>query len=140
MAESPRKEENGGAVSVERAFEGQRVPAWREQLTARALVVSFFLSVMFSVIVMKLNLTTGIIPSLNIAAGLLGFFFVKLWTKGLETTGLLRTPFTRQENTVIQTCVVAAYGLAFSGIAPLLSLSSFSRLLLLLLFGRFHRP
>ncbi|KAG6484236.1 probable metal-nicotianamine transporter YSL14 [Zingiber officinale] len=101
--------------SVERNFEGQRVPPWREQLTARALVVSFLLSVMFSVIVMKLNLTTGIIPSLNVAAGLLGFFFVKLWTKALEHIGLLRTPFTRQENTVIQTCVVAAYGLAFSG-------------------------
>ncbi|URD83292.1 OPT oligopeptide transporter protein [Musa troglodytarum] len=104
----------GEAVSVERAFEGQRVPPWREQLTARALAVSFLLSVMFSVIVMKLNLTTGIIP-LNVAAGLLGFFFVKLWTKALEHVGLLRTPFTRQENTVIQTAVVAAYGLAFSG-------------------------
>ncbi|XP_042373916.1 probable metal-nicotianamine transporter YSL12 isoform X2 [Zingiber officinale] len=102
-------------VSVERAFEGLRVPPWREQLTFRALVVSFLLSVMFSVIVMKLNLTTGIIPSLNVAAGLLGFFFIKMWTKVLEQTGLLRTPFTRQENTVIQTCVVAAYGLAFSG-------------------------
>ncbi|RZS08250.1 hypothetical protein BHM03_00039188 [Ensete ventricosum] len=113
----PEKEEKGGgeeATSVERVFEGQRLPGWREQLTVRAFVVSFFLAVMFSVIVMKLNLTTGIIPSLNVAAGLLGFFFVKLWTKGLESTGLLRTPFTRQENTVIQTCVVAAYGLAFS--------------------------
>jgi len=29
--------------------------------------------------------------------------------------GLLRQPFTRQENTVIQTCVVAAYDIAFSG-------------------------
>ncbi|RWW62568.1 hypothetical protein BHE74_00030290 [Ensete ventricosum] len=116
----PEKEEKGGgeeATSVERVFEGQRLPGWREQLTVRAFVVSFFLAVMFSVIVMKLNLTTGIIPSLNVAAGLLGFFFVKLWTKGLESTGLLRTPFTRQENTVIQTCVVAAYGLAFSGMA-----------------------
>ncbi|URD78822.1 OPT oligopeptide transporter protein [Musa troglodytarum] len=117
--ENPKKEEEEGkggeAVSVERAFEGQRVPPWREQLTARALAVSFLLSVMLSVIVMKLNLTTGIIPSLNVAAGLLGFFFVKLWTKALEHVGLLRTPFTRQENTVIQTAVVAAYGLAFSG-------------------------
>ncbi|URD78212.1 OPT oligopeptide transporter protein [Musa troglodytarum] len=117
--ENPKKEEEEGkggeAVSVERTFEGQRVPPWREQLTARALAVSFLLSVMLSVIVMKLNLTTGIIPSLNVAAGLLGFFFVKLWTKALEHVGLLRTPFTRQENTVIQTAVVAAYGLAFSG-------------------------
>ncbi|TKW05529.1 hypothetical protein SEVIR_7G182400v4 [Setaria viridis] len=104
-----------GALSVERAFEGQPVPSWREQLTVRAFVVSFFLSVMFSVIVMKLNLTTGIIPSLNVSAGLLSFFFVRLWTKAIESMGLLRQPFTRQENTVIQTCVVAAYDIAFSG-------------------------
>ncbi|RRT53236.1 hypothetical protein BHM03_00000858 [Ensete ventricosum] len=117
--EEKEEEGKGGeAVSVERTFEGQRVPPWREQLTARALAVSFLLSVMFSVIVMKLNLTTGIIPSLNVAAGLLGFFFVRLWTKALEHVGLLRTPFTRQENTVIQTSVVAAYGLAFSGQLP----------------------
>ncbi|KAL2533031.1 putative metal-nicotianamine transporter YSL7 [Abeliophyllum distichum] len=65
--------------------------------------------------VMKLNLTVGIIPSLNVSAGLLGFFFVKTWTKLLERSGLLKQPFTRQENTVIQTCVVAASGIAFSG-------------------------
>uniref|UniRef100_J3LZQ0 Uncharacterized protein n=1 Tax=Oryza brachyantha TaxID=4533 RepID=J3LZQ0_ORYBR len=71
---------------------------------------------MFSVIVMKLNLTTGIIPSLNVSAGLLGFFFVRLWTAAVERLGLLRQPvLTRQENTVIQTCVVAAYDIAFSG-------------------------
>ncbi|CDP01725.1 unnamed protein product [Coffea canephora] len=64
---------------------------------------------------MKLNLTTGIIPSLNVSAGLLGFFFVKTWTKFLEKSGLLKQPFTRQENTVIQTCVVATSGIAFSG-------------------------
>ncbi|KAM0950112.1 putative oligopeptide transporter, OPT superfamily [Dioscorea sansibarensis] len=112
-----RKKEIGEEeeMSVEKAFEGERVPSWREQLTVRALVVSFFMSVMFSVIVMKLNLTTGIIPSLNVSAGLLGFFFVKTWTKLLEKSGFLKQPFTRQENTVIQTCVVAAYGIAFSG-------------------------
>ncbi|URD78817.1 OPT oligopeptide transporter protein [Musa troglodytarum] len=109
------EEEGGEGTAVERAFEWQRVPPLREQLTARALAVSFLLPVMFSVIVMKLNLTTGIIPSLNVAAGLLGFFFVKLWTRALEHAGLLRTPFTRQENTVIQASVTAAYGLAFSG-------------------------
>jgi hypothetical protein len=102
------------APSVERAFADQPVPSWREQLTVRAFVVSFLLAVLFSFIVMKLNLTVGIIPSLNISAGLLGFFFVRLWTKALESMGLLKQPFTRQENTVIQTCVVAAYGLAFS--------------------------
>ncbi|KAG1362811.1 putative metal-nicotianamine transporter YSL12 [Cocos nucifera] len=107
--------EEGETMPIEKVFAGKQVPTWREQLTFRALVVAAFLSVMFNFIVMKLSLTTGIIPSLNIAAGLLGFFFVKLWTKALEMTGCLRQPFTRQENTVIQTCVVASSGIAFSG-------------------------
>ena len=81
----------------------------------RAFAVSALLGVMFSIIVMKLNLTTGIIPSLNVSAGLLGFFFVRTWARVLEKTGLLKQPFTRQENTVIQTCVVATSGIAFSG-------------------------
>lgn len=101
--------------SVDRAFDDKEVPSWRKQLTMRAFVVSFVLSVLFTFIVMKLNLTTGIIPSLNVSAGLLGFFFVKTWTKFLEKSRILRQPFTRQENTVIQTCVVASSGIAFSG-------------------------
>ncbi|KAL6493443.1 putative metal-nicotianamine transporter ysl7 [Orobanche gracilis] len=107
-----KKEEE---LSVERIFESQEVPSWRQQLTLRAFAVSFLLSVLFCFIVMKLNLTTGIIPSLNVSAGLLGFFFVKTWTKVIAKSGMLRQPFTRQENTVIQTCVVASSGIAFSG-------------------------
>ncbi|CAJ2628739.1 unnamed protein product [Trifolium pratense] len=102
-------------ASIEKGFEGKSVPTWQKQITVRAIIVSFMLSVLFTFIVMKLNLTTGIIPSLNVSAGLLGFFFVKTWTKVLEKSGLLNQPFTRQENTVIQTCVVAASGIAFSG-------------------------
>ncbi|XP_057469077.1 probable metal-nicotianamine transporter YSL7 [Actinidia eriantha] len=109
------KSETEEEASIERIFESNEVPSWQSQLTMRAFVVSFFLGVMFTFIVMKLNLTTGIIPSLNVSAGLLGFFFVKTWTKFLEKSGLLRQPFTRQENTVIQTCVVATSGIAFSG-------------------------
>ncbi|KAL1566710.1 putative metal-nicotianamine transporter ysl7 [Salvia divinorum] len=101
--------------SVERIFESMEVPSWQRQLTLRAFVVSFILSILFTFIVMKLNLTTGIIPSLNVSAGLLGFFFLKTWTKFLEKSGFLKQPFTRQENTVIQTCVVASSGIAFSG-------------------------
>jgi len=115
-----KKEEQEEELSVERTFENQEVPSWRNQLTLRAFVVSFVLSILFTVIVMKLNLTTGIIPSLNISAGLLGFFFIKTWTKFLEKSGLLKQPFTRQENTVIQTCVVASSGIANSGILSVL--------------------
>nr|DAD32411.1 TPA_asm: hypothetical protein HUJ06_011262 [Nelumbo nucifera] len=64
---------------------------------------------------MKVNLTTGIIPSLNVSAGLLGFFFVKSWTKLLEKSGMLRQTFTWQENTIIQTCVVAISIIPFCG-------------------------
>lgn len=93
----------------------QVVPDWKEQITIRGLMVSAILGSLFCIITHKLNLTVGIIPSLNVAAGLLGFFFVKSWTSLLTKLGFSVKPFTRQENTVIQTCVVACYGLAFSG-------------------------
>ncbi|CAI9753275.1 unnamed protein product [Fraxinus pennsylvanica] len=109
------KKEEESAESIEKIFESKEVPSWKKQLTFRAFFVSFVLGILFTFIVMKLNLTTGIIPSLNVSAGLLGFLFVITWTKFLEKSGLLKQPFTRQENTVIQTCVVATSGIASSG-------------------------
>lgn len=115
-ATNKKDDDREDELTVEQVFERkEKVLPWRQQLTARAFGVSFLLSIMFSFIVMKLALTTGIIPSLNVAAGLLGFFFLKVFTKFLERFGLLKQPFTRQENTVIQTCVVAASGIAYSG-------------------------
>lgn len=99
---------------LERIFEERAVPPWQKQITFRAMGTSLVLSVVFNVIVCKLNLSTGVIPSLNVAAGLLGFAAVKFWTVAIEKCGLLKQPFTRQENTVIQTCVVASSGIAFS--------------------------
>ncbi|PAN40725.1 hypothetical protein PAHAL_7G335700 [Panicum hallii] len=114
--EDEDEDEDEALESVERVFEGRAVPGWREQVTLRALAVSALLGAMFSVIVMKLNLTTGIIPSLNVSAGLLGFFLLTSWTKLLDKAGVASVrPFTRQENTVVQTCVVACSGIAFSG-------------------------
>ncbi|KAF6160828.1 hypothetical protein GIB67_036029 [Kingdonia uniflora] len=101
-------------LSVEEIFEQKEVPSWTDQLTFRSMVVSLILGFLFCFIVMKLNLTTGVIPSFNVAAGLLGFFFIKVWTTVLEKFGIQSKPFTRQENTVIQTCVVASSGIAFS--------------------------
>ncbi|KAI3725926.1 hypothetical protein L1987_65722 [Smallanthus sonchifolius] len=91
------------------------IPEWKDQITFRGLIASALLGTLFCIITHKLNLTVGIIPSLNVAAGLLGFFFIKSWTTFLQKFGFSARPFTRQENTVIQTCVVACYGLAFSG-------------------------
>lgn len=114
--------EKNEVLSTEMIFKDKEVPTWQSQLTIRAFVVSFVLGILLSVIVMKLNLTTGIIPSLNVSAGLLGFFFIKIYTTVLEKAGLLKQPFTRQENTVIQTCVVATAGIAFSGMSSYLQI------------------
>lgn len=114
------KHDNGGEVeeknvaATEYVFRNTDVPSWKEQLTLRSMVTSLVLSVVFNFIVCKLNLTTGVIPSLNVAAGLLAFSMIKSWTTALHRMGFLVRPFTRQENTVVQTCVVASSGIAFS--------------------------
>ncbi|XP_034685810.1 probable metal-nicotianamine transporter YSL7 [Vitis riparia] len=100
--------------TVEQVFKNLEVPSWRKQITIRAMVTSIVLSFVFNFVICKLSLTTGIIPSFNVAAGLLGFAFVKAWVSLIEKFGLLKQPFTRQENTVIQTCVVASSGIAFN--------------------------
>jgi uncharacterized oligopeptide transporter (OPT) family protein len=110
----------GGSGDARATAAGEEVvPPWREQLTVRGIVVSAILGVLFCLITHKLNLTVGIIPSLNVAAGLLGYFLVRTWTAALARFGIVSKPFTRQENTVIQTCVVACYGIAFSGTCAL---------------------
>lgn len=137
------------------------LPPLADVVTVRAIFVGLALGFLFAIITLKLALTVGVIPSLNIGAGsrvslmwphtprtpgLLGFCCLRGWTFALskigltaprrpENTsgfwGLLRSragwwylfrcagpsvkPFTRQENTVIQTFVVAAYGTAFTG-------------------------
>lgn len=90
---------NEEEAAMEKAFEDTAVPSWRKQITIRSMVTSLVLSLVFNVIVCKLNLTTGVMPSLNVA-GLLGFAMVKTWTVLAENCGLLKQPFTRQENTV----------------------------------------
>lgn len=122
--EGRKKASDGGKrLMVEEAFRETTVPPWTKQITIRSVVTSFVLSIVFNFIVCKLNLTTGVIPSLNVAAGLLGFAVVKGYTSILEKCGLLKQPFTRQENTVIQTCVVASSGIAFSSTFSNLSFS-----------------
>lgn len=109
-----KQEDEEEVECLEDAFRSLEVPSWKNQITVRSMVTSFVLSVVFNFIVCKLNLTTGVIPSLNVAAGLLGYAILKSWTALLQKFGLLKQPFTRQENTVIQTCVVASSGIAFS--------------------------
>jgi uncharacterized oligopeptide transporter (OPT) family protein len=67
---------------------------------------------------MKLSLTTGIVPTLNVSAALLAFLALRGWTHALHRLGIASRPFTRQENTVVQTCIVACYTIGFGGKPP----------------------
>ena len=86
-----------------------------EQITVRGIFVSMIIGITFSIIVMKLNLTTGMVPNCNVSAALLAFVFVRTWTKLLHKAGFVAKPFSRQENTIIQTCAVACYSIAVGG-------------------------
>lgn len=88
---------------------------WREQITVRGVFVSMMIGIIYSIIVMKLNLTTGMVPNLNVSAALLAFVFIRTWTKVLHKAGIVAKPFSRQENTIIQTCAVACYSIAVGG-------------------------
>ncbi|XP_068329015.1 metal-nicotianamine transporter YSL2-like [Pyrus communis] len=104
-------EENGGEPHEDL----NRIVPWTRQITVRGLVTSVVIGVIYSVIVTKLNLTTGLVPNLNVSAALLAFVFIRSWTKLLQKAGVASTPFTRQENTIIQTCAVACYSIAYGG-------------------------
>ncbi|KAL3846106.1 hypothetical protein ACJIZ3_003509 [Penstemon smallii] len=91
------------------------IPPWKNQITLRGIIASLLIGIIYSIIVTKLNLTTGLVPNLNVSAALLAFVFIKTWTKVLKKANIMSTPFTRQENTTIQTCAVACYSIAVGG-------------------------
>ncbi|GLU21308.1 hypothetical protein SLE2022_374540 [Rubroshorea leprosula] len=95
--------------------EVKRIAPWTKQITIRGLIASLAIGIIYSIIVTKLNLTTGLVPNLNVSAALLAFVFVRTWTTLLHKAGIFPTPFTRQENTIIQTCAVACYSIAVGG-------------------------
>ncbi|KAG9133980.1 hypothetical protein Leryth_004676 [Lithospermum erythrorhizon] len=93
----------------------KRIPPWTMQITGRAIVASIGIGFIYSVIVMKMGLTTGIIPNFNVSAALLAFISIKGWNTLIGRTKFLKKPFTKQENTIIQTCAVACYSISFGG-------------------------
>jgi hypothetical protein len=113
--------EPGAASPAAAALEHQQ--PWREQLTVRGLVAAALIGSVYTVVVMKLNLTTGFVPTMNVSAALLAFLALRGWTGALARLGARSSsssssaarPFTRQENTVVQTCAVACYSLALCG-------------------------
>ncbi|XP_059662145.1 metal-nicotianamine transporter YSL1-like [Cornus florida] len=93
----------------------KRIQPWTKQITIRGVIASIMMGSIYSVIAMKLNLTTGLTPNLNVSAALLAFLFIRTWAKLLKKAGVVSVPFTRQENTMIQTCSVACYSIAVGG-------------------------
>ncbi|KAJ6748650.1 OLIGOPEPTIDE TRANSPORTER YGL114W-RELATED [Salix purpurea] len=93
----------------------KRIAPWTKQTTARGIVASVAIGIIYSVIVMKLNLTTGLVPNLNVFAALLAFVFLRTWIKLLSKAGIVTSPFTRQENIIVQTCAIACYSIVVGG-------------------------
>lgn len=114
-SEIEREEKDDLEETQNEAEEFRSIPPWKSQITSRGIVASLIIGVIYSVIVMKLNLTTGLVPNLNVSAALLAFVFLRSWTKLLTKAGIMTKPFTKQENTVVQTCAVACYSIAVGG-------------------------
>ena len=96
----------------------KRMQPWTQQITLRGIVASIIIGSIYSIIAMKLNLTTGMTPNMNVSAALLAFVFMRSWTKMLQKSGISSVPITGHENTMIHTCSVACYSIAIGGLRP----------------------
>mmetsp|Transcript_7641 Transcript_7641/g.13535 ORF Transcript_7641/g.13535 Transcript_7641/m.13535 type:complete len:696 (-) Transcript_7641:192-2279(-) len=105
--------EQGLAQPYDEEAEFQHAIDWRGQFTLRGACVGVIVGFAMTIITLKLSLTSGIIPSLNICAGLLGFIGVRSFVAIISRWVSETYKFTRQENTVIQTLAVAQYGTAW---------------------------
>nr|VDD21689.1 unnamed protein product [Brassica oleracea] len=113
--EVEREERDDLEVTQNEPDDFNSIPPWKSQITFRGIVASLIIGIIYSVIVMKLNLTTGLVPTLNVSAALLAFVVLRTWTKLLTKAGIVTKPFTKQENTVVQTCAVACYSVTIGG-------------------------
>ncbi|KAL5230202.1 hypothetical protein ABZP36_028978 [Zizania latifolia] len=103
------------AMSVEGAFERQAPPDIWGTVTLRAMAVSVVLGVVFCLVGMRIQMTAGIVPALNMPANILCFFLLKCLVRLLRSLRLTAMPFTRQENMFLMTCVVTCLNVAITG-------------------------
>ncbi|XP_051183380.1 probable metal-nicotianamine transporter YSL3 [Lolium perenne] len=103
-------------ASVERAFEKQPLPDFWEQATPRAMIVAVVLSVVFGFVTLQIQMSTGVVPGLNMPISVLSFIFLKWFVSLLRSCGLPGSePFTRQENLLVLTTVTTVGNLALTG-------------------------
>ena len=74
-------------------------------LQVRSVVLGGIFGAVFSIIVHKLNLTTGVIPSLGMSIALMDFFTVKLWNGMLTKLRFTTLPFTPQVLVLARHCI-----------------------------------
>ena len=65
-------------------------------LQVRSIVLGAIYGAVFSIIIHKLNLTTGVIPGFGMSIALIDFFTVKLWNRMLAKMRFGVLPFTPQ--------------------------------------------
>ncbi|KAF0924780.1 hypothetical protein E2562_014888 [Oryza meyeriana var. granulata] len=102
------------STSVEVVFAKQHMPDLRGQVTLRAMAVSVVLGIVFCFVGMRIQLTTGLVPALNMPASVLCFFLLKSLVRLLQKGGFAVLPFTRQENMFLLTCVITCLNLALT--------------------------
>ncbi|KAK9836321.1 hypothetical protein WJX81_005210 [Elliptochloris bilobata] len=99
---------------VEERWSFDNPPPWHKQFTVRGTLVGAVISVALSFIVIKLELTTGIMPSLSMATSLIAFGLLKAYTALMTRLGWRHAQFTPQENVLIQTwagCLSGSIGI-----------------------------
>ncbi|RYR70192.1 hypothetical protein Ahy_A03g016705 [Arachis hypogaea] len=67
-----------------------RIAPWEKQITVQGIIASLLIETIYSVIAMKLGLTTNLVLNLNISAALLAFVFIRTWTKLLSKANMLQ--------------------------------------------------
>lgn len=115
MADVAGEDPQDQEPSVEAVFAGQPLPPWWRQVTARSVAVSVVVGTVLSFMSMRIGLTAGIVPSFNMSASLISFCVVKSWTRLMDRCGVASQPFTRQENVVVQTCIISCATLSLYG-------------------------
>ena len=73
-------------------------------MQVRSVVLGAIFGAVFSIIVHKLNLTSGVIPSMGMAMALINFFTVQTWNAALRALRINTLPFTPQARCVTVPC------------------------------------
>lgn len=96
-------------------FEEQPLSGTWGQVTLRSMAISVVLGIAFCFVALRIHMTAGLVPALNMPISVLSFFSVKWLITLLQSCGIAAVPFTRQENTFLLTTVITSINMALAG-------------------------